>query len=344
MKHLFYIHSYITYYVGLGVIKYHNLDHADCVLMYGRKFKPLHSLADIQQVDLPFTHHPVNSFAVDRMFWRGWGKLNKFDSFVKKLAKEDKFHLYTNQTGMDFIRLFISHKQCKGYSFLEEGVASYFKLAQVNSEIHPSGSSTVFFRILLKLNFRGRLSPEKWFYNSVYDFVYGLSEDSFPGFERKVILTLPFYNSNLMPDYGHILVLDADPEYGFTSISSVLKALEEGLLYLIGTSVKKLWVKYHPEQASSCKAKQPYEQVFEKYSGKLKIEEVPQHVSLEFVAGNANNSKTVFYVFLSSSGLYAGLCGREVYSFASYMYRFDPQYEQRVQRLPDAFKENVKFL
>ncbi|WP_377482949.1 hypothetical protein [Pontibacter toksunensis] len=240
--------------------------------------------------------------------------------------------------------MFISHKNCKGFSLLEEGIASYYTLDKVNTEICPSGNSTDFFKILLFLNYRGRLTPQKWFYDTGYEHVYGMSEASFPGFERKVRLPFPFYNNLPMPGFGHILVLDATAEYGVTTLKSTLSALAEALQYVAKRGVGKLWVKYHPDQANSVDTRKRYEQVFKEHSQFLKVEEVPQHVSLEFVAGNTNNTGTVFYVFLSSVGLYAGLCGRKVYSFASCMYRFDLQYEQRVQRLPDVFKENVKFL
>lgn len=159
MKHLFYIHSHITYHVSLEVIKHEKLDASDCVFMYGRKFQPLAAPLGIEQVELPFTHHPINSFAVARKFWRGWNKLSDFDRFTQNLVGKNSFRLYTNQSGIDFIRLFISHRQCAGFSFLEEGMASYYSLKEMNTEVGPAGNSTVFFKALLLLNFRGGFLP-----------------------------------------------------------------------------------------------------------------------------------------------------------------------------------------
>jgi len=344
MKHIFYIHSYITYYVSLEVIKYEKLYPRDCVFLYGRKFHSLTVPAGIKQMGIPFTHHPNNSFAVERKFWRGWRKISEFDQFLQGLVKEQRFKLYTNQSGIDFIRLFMSHRQCSGFSFLEEGIASYYPLKQMNTEVSPAGRSTAFFKALLLLNFRGRLLPGKWFYDSRYDRVYGISEESFPGFPRRVLLAFPFYNIYPMPSYGHILVLDATAEYGITSLKNMLVALEEGLAYLLKVGTDKLWVKYHPDQASSVEVKRQYEQVFARYSQYLDIEELPQPVCLELVAGNEHNTETVFYVFLSSVGIYAAQCGREVYSFAAYIARTDKEYGRRVKGLPDAFRQKVKFL
>ena len=344
MKHLFYIHSHITYHVSLEVIKHEKIAARDCIFIYGRKFWPLAAPVDIEQVNLPFTHHPTNSFALARKFWRGWRKLAAFDQFVQSLAGEGCFKLYTNQTGIDFIRLFISHRRCAGFSFLEEGMASFYSLWQMNTEVGPAGSSTIFFKTLLLLNFRGRLSPGKWFYDSSYDHAYGVSEASFPDFQRKVLLPFPFYNDSPMPAYNRILVLDATAEYGVTSVKAMLAALEEALQYLAKRGSGKLWVKYHPDQANFDGVKRQYEQVFARYAGRLTIEEMPQYICLELVAGNAYNTQTAFYVFLSSVGIYAAQCGREVHSFASYIARLDEQYAQRVQRLPAVFREKVKFL
>ncbi|GAA4433040.1 hypothetical protein GCM10023188_22020 [Pontibacter saemangeumensis] len=147
-----------------------------------------------------------------------------------------------------------------------------------------------------------------------------------------------------MPAYQHILVLDATAEYGVTSVKNMLCALEKGLQQLVERGVEKLWVKYHPDQANFVEVKRLYKEVFDRCSELLSIQELPQHISLEFVAGNELNSQTVFYIFLSSVGIYAAQCGREVYSFASFVSALDQEYAQRVQRLPDAFREKVKFL
>lgn len=36
MKHIFYIHSYVTYLVTLGVVEHHHIKDEDVALVYGR--------------------------------------------------------------------------------------------------------------------------------------------------------------------------------------------------------------------------------------------------------------------------------------------------------------------
>lgn len=345
MKHLFYIHSYITYYVGLEVIKYHKLNHSDCILMYGRKFRPLHPPVDMQQVDLPFTHHPVNSFAVKRKFWKGWKKLWMFDLFVKEITSENAFRLYTNQSGIDFIRLFISHKKCKGFSFLEEGLYSYYPINEVNSSLCPAGLSTVAYKILLYLNYKGRLSGEMLFFNHEYEAVYGLQASSFPGFSNQQILANPFLNEGESAGIeGTIFVLDALFEYGKVGRDAYEQGLKSAFDYFKAEGITHVWLKLHPEHCNDLAQQQNIKSMIAEYGKELRIDVLSDEVCLERLAGDRLAEKLNFYIFLSSVGMYASLCNRNAFSFSRFIVERDEQYKQRVQRLPDAFKEKVKFL
>lgn len=345
MKHLFYIHSYITYYVGLEVIKHHALNHSDCILMYGRKFKPLHPPVDMQQVDLPFTHHPVNSFAVERKFWKGWKKLSRFDAFVKELTRGDSFKLYTNQTGIDFIRLFISHKKCKGFNFLEEGLYSYYPLDEVNSFLCPAGFSTVAYKVLLYLNYRGRLSGERLFFNFGYEAVYGLQTSSFPGFSNRKILSNPFINEGESAGIeGAMLVLDALFEYGKVSRDVYEQGLKSAFDYFKAEGITHVWLKLHPEHYNTTTQHRNIRNLIAEFGKDVRIDVLPAEVCLERLAGDRQAEKLSFYVFLSSVGMYAALSNRNAFSFALLIAERDEQYKQRVQNLPNAFKEKVKFL
>ncbi|RDV15102.1 hypothetical protein DXT99_10540 [Pontibacter diazotrophicus] len=345
MKHLFYIHSYITYYVGLEVIKYRKLNHSDCVLMYGRKFKPHHPPVGMQQVDLPFTHHPVNTFAVKRKFWKGWERLRKFDAFVEKITFGDAFKIYTNQTGIDFIRLFISHKKCKGFSFLEEGLYSYHPLDEVNAVLCPAGLSTMAYKVLLYLNYKGRLAADRLFFKPEYDAVYGLQATSFPDFANRLILPNPFINQGESAGIeGAVLVLDALFEYGRVRKGVYKQGLKSAFNYFKTEGITNIWLKLHPEHYNTTTQHQTIKDIIAECGKGVKVDVLPVEVCLERLAGDRRVKQVTFFVFLSSVGMYAALCNRSAFSFAWFIGERDEQYKQRVERLPKAFKEKVKFL
>lgn len=343
MKHLFYIHSAITYLVAIRLIEYNKLNKRDCVFLLGRGFKPILS-REINSVELPFTHHPVNSFAVKRKFWESWGKLSGFDAFVHKLTAGEQFHLYTNQTGIAFIQLFMSHSGCAGYSFLEEGVASYYTQSKINNEICPSGSATTFYKVLKYLNFFGRLSDFPQFFSEDYTAVYGISNESFSEFRNRVILDDVLVQGSLASDVeGYVLALDALYEYGSVSKEEFAQALREMFSYFKRKGIGSIRIKYHPEQYANPVFLAAIRSLIEKYRGDVRVTELDPDCILELVAANKANDVT-FYVFLSSVGLYAGLCGRKVYSFAHFIGERCSNYKARIENLPPVYKKYVEFL
>lgn len=312
-------------------------------MLLGRGFEPVHP-TDINTIALPFSHFPVNSFAVQRTFWQSWGKLRAFDVFLANISNKEKFHLYTNQAGLDFIRLFISHKNCSGFSYLEEGLYSYFTAEKVNNELCPSGSSSVYYKILKHLNFCGRLAGTPKFFTKGYAAVYGLNNESFPEFENRIVLNTDF---NLPGKYqkvaGHILAFDAHYEYGHISKAAFEQGIEKVFSYFRQQGINRIWVKYHPEQYANASCLANIRSILAKYKDNLTVDELPQNCCLEYMAAD-KSSNVNFYVFLSSVGLYAGLAGKKVFSFARFIGDQDQLYQKRIEKLPEVYSRYVEFL
>ncbi|WP_299825415.1 polysialyltransferase family glycosyltransferase [uncultured Pontibacter sp.] len=344
MKHLFYIHSTVTYFVALEVIKYKKLDKHACCLLLGRGFKQLYKFSEIKQSIVPFSHHLFDSFAVEKQLWNGWRKLRAFDDYVAQITNSDSFHLYTNQSGTSFIQLFISHRKCSGFSFLEEGMASFYPISKINNEICPAGYATSFYKLLKHLNYFGRLSQNPYFYDEGYDKVYGISEAAFPEFRNKIILDNPFYNSEASNCInGHLIALDALYEYGIVEKAVYVQAIEKMFLYFQKRKVDQIYIKYHPEQYNNATHLQEIRNVVTRYKRGIKVIELSSTCSLELIAGN-NLADINFYVFLSSVGLYAGMCGKKANSFATYIGEKDIQFKEKIESLPSVFSKYVKFL
>lgn len=346
MKHLFYIHSYITYFVSLQVIKYRNLEVQDCIFLYGRKFRPEQTELAVSEYDVPFTHYPINSFAVERKFWKSWAKLRKFDAFVEQVTQGSWFKFYTNQTSIDFIRLFLKHKRCKGFSILEEGLYSYHTLHEINSELCPPvGKPSFFFRLLHYVNFWGRLELQKLYLDTRYNNVFGITEAAFPEFERKVVLPFPFKQ---VKEEGieemAVLVFDSFLEYGTVAFDVFDNALEKAFSYFEKKGVKKVWVKYHPEQYATALNMKKARDLIDCHKSKVKVQELPKSISLERMASDSSIPKLTFYIFLSSAGLYAALCGRTTRSFAKFIADQDHAYRKRLETTPKVFKDLIQLI
>lgn len=347
MKHIFYIHSYITYFVSIQVIKLHNFKPEQCVFLYGRGFKPKQQSIKVTEHVSPFSHYPTNTFALERKFWKTWEKLRHFDAFVRKITGGDLFHLYTNQTGIDFIRLLKENRSCTGFSILEEGLYSYYTLDQLNSELCPPlGRPSLIYRILHFLNFTGRLPCNKIYLDPTYDTVYGISDEAFPTYPRRTILPFPF--EKVTEAQGeketNILVFDSFMEYGVIKGSVFEKALDKTFDYLKKEGVKEVYIKYHPEQYTSTTYLNNARSLISKYKVDLTIHELEREASLEIIASDKTNPRVVFYTFFSSIGLYAAMCGRTAVSFAKYIADEDAEYKYRLSLTPQIYKELVQLV
>ncbi|MDX5423040.1 MAG: hypothetical protein LPK14_12355 [Hymenobacteraceae bacterium] len=221
---------------------------------------------------------------------------------------------------------------------------SYYIAEKVNTEICPGGSATYFYKLLQYLNFKGRLSQQPFFFAEGYQAAYGVSDDSFPGFRNRTVLGNPFQNDDPAHSIdGHILVLDALLEYGAVTKDAYEAAISKMFSFFEECEVKRIWVKFHPEQYAHNAFLLNIRTIIAKNRGRVEVNELPPHSLLERVAGN-KDCTAKFYVFLSSVGLYAALCGRAVYSFANFVGDMDRGYQSRIDSLPAVFKKRVKFL
>ncbi len=346
MKHLFYIHSYITYFVSLEVIKYKQFNPADCVFMYGRGFSPEDAGSVALEVNIPYEHHPKSSFLIERQFWKSWRKLRSFDAFLGKLTSGTGFHLYTNQTGIDFIRLFMSHRNCQGFSFIEEGLYSYYSFKFINHTLCPPiGKPNLNYKLLTWLNFGGRLKQQRYFLAPDYSAVYGIHADVFPEFRNRNIMPFPFGSVNDVGETGKaVLILDSFMEYGVVTWGAFEKALTKAFDHFHNQNVKELLIRFHPKQYENSVLLQQLKELITTRQKDIAVVEIAQKESMELLAGNPSYKELRFYVFLSSAALYAALCGRKAYSFAPFLAEEDALYRQRVSEVPKIFRDMVHFI
>ncbi len=132
-------------------------------------------------------------------------------------------------------------------------------------------------------------------------------------------------------------------EYGKIDKSVYEQAISDMFSYFSLENINHVWIKFHPEQYANSDYLNWIRTIVSKYKRNTVVKELSEDSSLELIAGNkANDVK--FYVFLSSVAIYAGLCGREVYSFANFVGKQDDNYKCRINSLPGIFLKYVKFL
>lgn len=116
MKHIFTIHSPITFLISLAIIEYKHIKKADVVFL-SRSYKV-----------------PLNNFTVLKSFSERNNNIFKkllninapksIDKYIKNNLNDEEFILYADLMNHEN-RVLITNNKCKGFNFIEEGMASY---------------------------------------------------------------------------------------------------------------------------------------------------------------------------------------------------------------------------
>jgi hypothetical protein len=332
MKHVFYIHSPVTYLVSKAIIDYAKLDNKQILFLKSRGIE----VDDKFKSELwPYTFNP-QSFPTHLNIFKSFFKLKMFDEHVERVTDGQKFVLYLPQTSWRHAQLLISHKNCHHYNVIEEGLGSYRSKTYME-ENWPNNALNIFD----KLSYFNRIKDTK-FIREDYSNLYGLSEESFPQYERKLVLkNFSIKNKNYTYyENSVILVFDAVSVYNLTDLNFHLSAVDHLLSKKGLGHFDKYFFKLHPAQLSTVEEKK-FKDLLSSNKN-YHFEELPINISLEEVALCAKNVN--FYVNISSVGLYASIFNAKVYSYSYMISMLDPSYENVIKTLPDVYIKNVSFL
>lgn len=343
-KHVFFVHSPITFLVAWGVIKERTLDHEQVVFLTHRGFSVPHN--GFKTFNFPYSWSP-EPFPFKLNFLLSWKRLKNFDDWVSRITDSQKFVVYLPHSQFRVLKLLISNKSCKQYNYLEEGLGSYETVEKAN----PGGmKARVNFldQILYKNRIKDRLV-----YNSSYGAVFGLFEECFPGFRDKYILGKEFlqdpdFVQNLHMKQGidyfenaHIIVLDGISAHGLISTDHHLAAVIRLKEILFNRGIKKTFIKFHPAQVGT----EEYEKFLSSLKDSLKgveMIEIDQSVYLEILALRCNS--VTFYINISSIGFYAAKFGQPVYTWANLLTDKNERYRKLFYGLNEEFLKNLIFL
>lgn len=342
-KHVFFVHSAITYLVACEVIALKQLPEEQLLFLTHRGFKV--PQPKFKSHEFPYSWSP-EPFPFKINFLKSWERVRQFDLFIDKLTHHSPYIIYLPHSSFRVLKLLISHPRCKGYAYLEEGLSSYYRIEQINKppyygSVHP----------LDRLLNRNRIS-DRLFFNENYDAVYGLYKESFPAFRNRIVLqeerskacfANDCGNTNGLEkyDYAYIVVLDAISVYGAVNKEVHLFAFFKILKELENANIRKVYVKYHPAQIQMGEATL-FRKTANLFINSLGLEEIEQDVFLETIAQSCND--VTFLVNLSSVGLYAAKAGKKVYSWATYVMELDESYGQSFYAINEVFLNSIQLL
>ncbi len=319
MKHLFLIHSSITLLVARQVIKEEGLKEEACCLVYYRNFN-IPDGAKEKVAALPFEFFPNDALQVRLAFWKNRGNIKVLDAFVRNICGGDKFQLYAPHTNMNASYLIMTHQDCVGLNYIEEGLLSNI---EASLQFKANKKHLWLKNILYRLNYGNRNVCVKPFFeinHKKYQKAYGLSQNAFPDLNNVVQLELPF---NFLPEFQsmeHLLVPSCEVEWGFCTEETYRKGMRLLLQKIVEKGGVAIAVKWHPQAKEKSIA--IFNQLFTEFPS-LDVNILDASAILEDVIFS---SRATVYTTTSSVGYYAYLCGSEVFSASKYMSTLETKY------------------
>lgn len=337
MYHLFSVHSFATLHCALGVIQKLGLDFRDCVFIAGRDFK-FPSLPE--GITISVLTYPS---LLNLGSWSNLIKIAKTihtaDEEIRLLVSNKIFHVYLPHSYYQASHLLMTHQLCGGFSYIEEGVTSYYGISEINNA-YPSNIFRRRGNVLTKYLYARRLPLHCSFFNQDYTAAYGFSEDSFPGWDRRVTLGPPSYlqaNGELQEGVSPVLVFDAVVERGLTQLPALLSGLKDYLEWLSEKGIAELRFKLHPGQHSTPSGR-AVKATLQQSTALVRCIELSRETELEFLF--AKESCEV-HVLNSAAGIYAKIAGREVFSINSFIEGYDPLYAKATSLLPSYYRKMI---
>ena len=121
MKHVFCVHSHITYLASLGIIDFLKLNKDEIIVISTNYDCPsgkirIWNINPYKGNIIQKIHHRIKHFNFGRFL----------DNFINKKVDNDNFIAYLPDMSL-IGKLLVTNPKCKGFNFFEEGTASYIK-------------------------------------------------------------------------------------------------------------------------------------------------------------------------------------------------------------------------
>lgn len=247
MKHVFCVHSHITFYMALATIKHQCLDISDVVFLTTRKYRnpyfryTMNDFSEYAGKLSPFTLKSVFSLR----------KITKrMDFRLAEICQNDSYIAYVPHLSHPVFQLLITSKHCRGFHFIEEGMANY---VPKNYESHFLNFSAGLQRMLDVFNFfhwRICLGHKVFgrFRNYAFEPSYFYLDSPYCRRGKTVVpLKLPQHEvKTRIPDNAAVVVLSPLLKYHLATDDGYRQCCSF-LVEKVAEYTKTVYVKSHPE-------------------------------------------------------------------------------------------------
>jgi len=254
MKHLFYVHSHITYYISVAIINKLGLKLNEVVFVKSRNYNNTSIDKDSVTFSISRIHHEIDGIGkLD--FYKTYKYINQIDSLIHSNLNNSEFNVYLPMIRHKAMQIIATHKNCKQINIIEEGVIAYskhftnFKEKKIIVKI-----GKIFVNDILNLG------KSRFFYLKPFDL------RRFKDKERSVFYTISNLGYKGLPYNIEKIELQEDPNITYTVTSKTVLVLEgaveqgnlkienfiDAVKFIIKDNEiedKQISIKYHPAQS-----------------------------------------------------------------------------------------------
>lgn len=338
MKHLFLVHSPVTFLSAVSVINALNLNNGNAVIIFFQFEKIVSTGNTYSTISINEVYSDKSLLKRTWYYFRYFNVIKRIDRVIELAIQDEKFTAYVPALVWAG-KVLITNKNCVAFNFIEEGLAHYFNeetlrsLTPVNSA-NPWRSSILkntklvlkeMYEVLRGYNFRLQALPFSYscyhaFKNVRY---YGFSKNSFPlaNADKRVVVdfekeSFSHIKQKINYDLSDAVIWIGDGgvfQHGLNS-SVYLKGIEDGCIPFIQQHhYKKCFIKFHRDETPVIRA--TVKNLFSKNN--ILFEVIPDSVILELLLFKATNA-TLIGVY-SSLLYYAAIMNHAAFSIYNFL-------------------------
>lgn len=330
MKHIFVVHSHITYLVALGVVMQEGLDESQVMILsenYRSAFEPIR----IIQVR---TSESYKSLLNSRKYKKIFNTNIDVDDIVSRFVQEEEFIAYIPVFHL-INRYIVTHSKCVRYNIIEEGLAAYYDYFSINQHALIAGNRWRYSKGIK--GFRERISDIKLIIKGITPSIlaiptfytayasnlnicfYGLHNYSHShSCNRKTLdinRIIEYYKFRSQYNLDNSVVWIGDPDiFVKCSDEEFENSINRSFIrYINNYNLKRVYIRFHYRETDT--QKQRLIQLLQKANVDYEIMENSSIVEVELV-----KSHNVTLVGIYSSLLvYGGIIGHKSISICDYL-------------------------
>lgn len=342
-KHVFYVHSYLTYIVACSVVAHLRLPSKRVLLILGRGFTTPSCEFRVVALKPDQTKvAQVPTYGESFLILRRWRTIRSIDMLLEHFVADDSYVAYLPSTRNFLMQILATNRRCIAVNLIEEGLLTY--TGRPLKEPNPSYRSfSGRAKARLKFFDHGNRSA---FYSADLlpketTTVFAISEAAkaaLPQFRVEVLpnLVTPPIPSDYILSGASVFFMDPLVEQKITSLDIILTILQS--LPPMGAAGARLWLKWHPSQMIHHDLERRLQ------AANIVHQVIPDDIAAESILLQSKGLHV--FGFGSSLLFYAALWGHNSYSLLPTLGRIDPEALDRHRKItmPEVFYRMVQQL